>query len=235
MKDVEILYPEICNLFGDTGNARFLKACTQNYAETALNDVPAFVNEEVKLIYLGPMTENNQIRVMERLEPYRNRIEELIDKGTVFISTGNSYEIFGKRITDTNGASTPCMGMMDFTVSRDFLHRESGLIMGTWKDLEIVGFKATFTSVYPGSGLDTFVNVTKGLTMNPESSCEGIVKNNFFGTALLGPMLILNPLFTKRIFETAGIDTSGIPFYKEMVDAYNIRVNEFKQSRIGIH
>lgn len=235
MKDVEILYPEICNLFGDTGNARFLKACTQNYAETALNDVPAFVNEEVKLIYLGPMTENNQIRVMERLEPYKNKIEELIDKGTVFISTGNSYEIFGKRITDTNGASTPCMGMMDFTVSRDFLHRESGLIMGTWKDLEIVGFKATFTSVYPGSGLDTFVNVTKGLTMNPESSCEGIVKNNFFGTALLGPMLILNPLFTKRIFETAGIDTAGIPFYKEMVDAYNIRVNEFKQSRIGIH
>lgn len=235
MRDVEILYPEICNLFGDTGNARFLKACTQNYSETALNDIPAFVNEEVKLIYLGPMTENNQIRVMERLEPYRSRIEELIDKGTVFIATGNSYEIFGNKITDTNGASTPCMGMMDFTVSRDFLHRESGLIMGTWNDLEIVGFKAAFTSVYPGSGLDTFINVTKGLTMNPESKCEGIVKNNFFGTALLGPMLILNPLFTKRIFETAGISAAEIPFYKEMVDAYNIRVNEFKQSRIGIH
>lgn len=235
MKTVEILYPEICDLFGDTGNARFLKACTDDYVETALNDVPAFVNEDVKLIYFGPMTENNQIRAMERLEPYKERICELIDSGTIFIATGNSYEIFGKSITDSNGASTPCMNILDFTVSRDLMHRESGLIMGNWKDLEIVGFKASFTSVYPGEGVETFVDVTKGMTMNPESKCEGIVKNNFFGTALLGPMLILNPLFTRKIFETAGIPSENIPFYKEMTDAYNIRVNEFKQSQIGIH
>ncbi len=235
MKTVEILYPEICNLFGDTGNARFLKNCTDDYVETALNDVPAFVNEEVKLIYFGPMTENNQIRAMERLLPYKDRIIELINNGTVFIATGNSYEIFGKSITDSNSSSTPCMNILDFTVSRDYMNRESGLIIGNYKELEIVGFKASFTKIYAGEGVDTFVNVTKGMTMNPESKFEGIVKNNFFGTALLGPMLILNPLFTKKIFESAGIPSDNIPFYNEMMDAYDIRVNEFKQSQIGIH
>lgn len=232
---IEILYPEICNLFGDSGNARFLKSCTDDYIETALNDVPAFVKNDVKLIYFGPMTENNQLRAMKRLTPYKQRILELIDKGTVFIATGNSYEIFGKRITDKNAESTDCMDMLDFTVSRDFLHRQSGLVMGNYGDMEIVGFKATFTDIYPEEGVDTFVNVTKGMTMNPSSKCEGIVKNNFFGTSLLGPMLVLNPLFTKKIFDIAGIPSENIPFYKEMMDAYNIRVNEFKQSSIGIH
>ena len=73
MKTAEILFPEICNLFGDTGNARFIKSCAEDYIETPLNGTPAFVGEDVKLIYLGPLTENNQIRVMERLAPYRER------------------------------------------------------------------------------------------------------------------------------------------------------------------
>lgn len=235
MKNVEILYPEICNLFGDTGNARFLKSCTDSFIETAFNDVPAFVNEDVRLIYFGPMTENDQIRAMQRLLPYKERIISLIDNGTVFIATGNSYEIFGNRITDKNSESTECMGLLDFTVSRDFMHRKSGLVIGNYKDIEIVGFKATFTDIYPGKGMETFVNVTKGMTMNPQSKHEGIIKNNFFGTSLIGPLLVLNPLFTKKIFDIAGIPSDSIPFYKEMLDAYNVRLNEFKQNNIGIH
>lgn len=235
MKTAEILFPEICNLFGDTGNARFIKSCTEDYIETSLNSVPAFVNEDVRLIYFGPLTENNQIRVMERLAPYRERISELIDNGTVFIATGNSYEIFGKSITDSDGSVTPCLDILDFSVTRDFFKRESGLILGSYKDIEIVGFKASFTNIYPGESAESFIKVTKGLTMNPESRCEGIVKNNFFGTSILGPLLILNPLFTKRIFSAAGISEEKIPFYSEMMDAYNIRLKEFKQNQIGIH
>ena len=114
MKTAEILFPEICNLFGDTGNARFIKSCAEDYIETPLNGTPAFVGEDVKLIYLGPLTENNQIRVMERLAPYRERISRLIDNGTVFIATGNSYEIFGNSITDSDGSVTPCLDILDF-------------------------------------------------------------------------------------------------------------------------
>lgn len=235
MKTAEILFPEICNLFGDTGNARFIKSCTEDYIETPLNSVPAFVNEDVRLIYFGPLTENNQIRVMERLAPYRERISELIDNGTVFIATGNSYEIFGKSITDSDGSVTPCLDILDFSIKRNFFKRESGLILGSYKDIEIVGFKASFTNIYPGESAESFINVTKGLTMNPESSFEGIIKNNFFGTSILGPLLILNPIFTKRIFNIIGIPEEKIPFYNEMLNAYNIRLKEFKQNQIGIH
>lgn len=235
MKTAEILFPEICNLFGDTGNARFIKSCTEDYIETSLNSVPAFVNEDVKLIYFGPLTENNQIRVMERLAPYRERISELIDNGTVFIATGNSYEIFGKSITDSDGTVTSCLDILDFSVTRNFLKRESGLILGRYKDIEIVGFKASFTNIYPGESAESFINVTKGLTMNPESRFEGIIKNNFIGTSILGPLLILNPIFTKRIFSIVGIPEEKIPFYNEMLNAYNIRLKEFKQNQIGIH
>lgn len=235
MKKAEILYPELCNLFGDTGNTRFIRACAENCVDTALNEVPAFVGEDVGLVYLGSMTENNQLRAMEKLMPYKDRIAELIDKGTVFIATGNSYEIFGKSLTDEDGSRIQLMGIFDFTVKRNFMKRESGLCIGKYGDIEIVGFKASFTKIYPGEKTETFISVSKGLTMNPESGYEGVVRNNFYGTALLGPLLVLNPIFSKKVFETAEIMSGDIPFYKEMMDAYKIRTNEFKQKHIGIH
>ena len=37
--------------------------------------------------------------------------------------------------------------------------------------------------------------------MNPESKQEGVRKNNFFATYLLGPLLPLNPSFSEKLVE----------------------------------
>ena len=65
---VEILFPEFCNLFGDMYNMKYLKMCLPNaeFIETALDEIPAFVNEDVNLIYLGPMTEKTQEKVKQK-------------------------------------------------------------------------------------------------------------------------------------------------------------------------
>ena len=62
---IEALYPEVCNLFGDTGNLRYLKLCLPQatFIETALNDEPYFVHHPVSMIYLGPMSEHTQCTV----------------------------------------------------------------------------------------------------------------------------------------------------------------------------
>ena len=70
------------------------------FIETALDDKPAFVTENVNMIYLGPMTENTQEKVIKRLKPYKERIEELIDKNVVFLFTGkcnrSTWKIYRK-------------------------------------------------------------------------------------------------------------------------------------------
>ena len=75
---IEALYPEVCNLFGDTGNLRYLKLCLPQatFIETALNDEPYFVHHPVSMIYLGPMSEHTQCTIISKLAPYRERIAE---------------------------------------------------------------------------------------------------------------------------------------------------------------
>ena len=52
---IEILFPEICNLFGDMGNMKYLKKCLPNaeFISTAFGDKPLFASEKPNLIYLA--------------------------------------------------------------------------------------------------------------------------------------------------------------------------------------
>ena len=87
---IEELFPEVCNLFGDTGNMRYLKLCLPEaeYISTKLNDTPYFAEHDVNMVYMGPMTEQTQINVIKRLMPYKDRIADMINKGTIFLMTG---------------------------------------------------------------------------------------------------------------------------------------------------
>ena len=97
---IEILFPEFCNLFGDISNMKYLRKCLPNeeYIETSIEDEPAFLNEDIQFIYMGAMTERTQEKVIKKLMPYKEKINELIEKGVVLLCTGNALEIFGKYI-----------------------------------------------------------------------------------------------------------------------------------------
>lgn len=234
---IEELFPEVCNLFGDGANMRYLKLCLPEaeYISTALNDKPHFADNDVNMIYMGPMTENTQIEVIKRLKPYKKRIEELIEKGVVFLMTGNSHEVFGNKIIDTDGTEVECLGINDFYAKRDMLHRFSGLVLGKYEDIEIAAFRAQFTEGFAGEGVEPFVKMTKGVPMNKKDFTEGYVKNNFYGTYLLGPLLVLNPYFTKKILHTICGKERTLAFEPETIKAYEARLEDFKDNKVGIH
>ena len=102
---IEVLFPEFCNLYGDLANMKYLQKCLPEaeFIETAFDQEPVFVKEEVNLIYLGPMTETMQERAISKLKNYRKRLQEVIDQNTVMLLTGNSLEIFGNYIEKENG------------------------------------------------------------------------------------------------------------------------------------
>ena len=47
--------------------------------------------------------------------------------------------------------------------------------------------------------------VIKGIGLNKESNVEGFRIKNVFGTYVLGPILVFNPLFTKHILDLLGV------------------------------
>ncbi|MBP3256272.1 MAG: hypothetical protein J6M60_07315 [Clostridia bacterium] len=227
---IEILFPEFCNLYGDISNMKYLKKCLPkaNYIETAFDEEPTFVKEKVNFIYLGPMTENMQEKVIKKLMPYKERIEELINDNVIFLITGNAIEIFGKYIENEDGSKIDALGIFDIYAKRDMLHRDNSMFIGTWEGVEVVGFKSLFTFAYGNNDENYFAKVEKGFGLNKESKLEGICKNNFIATYLIGPILILNPDLTKKLIEKMGINDPKIAFEQDLINAYNQRIKEFR-------
>ena len=227
---IEILFPEFCNLFGDMYNMKYLKMCIPDaeFIETALEEEPAFVKEDVNLIYLGPMTENTQEKVIARLLPYKERILELIEKNVVFLFTGNAIEVLGKYIENEDGSKIDGLGIFDVYAKRDMFHRHNSYLIGTYEDIEVIGFKSQFTMMYGDNTQTPFIEVEKGIGINKDSKIEGIKKNNFIGTYLIGPLLILNPLFTKKILEMLGVNNE-VALKEDTMSAYEARIRELRK------
>ena len=229
MMQIEILYPEICNLFGDTGNMRYLRRCLPDaeFVETKLWDEPLFVKETPSLIYMGSMTEKSQIKVIERLLPYRDRIAELIEGGTCFLFTGNSMEVLGERI-ESKDEELEGLGVLKIRAKRDMKNRHNSMLLGKFEEIDIVGFHSRFSTAE--SEEQGFAEVIRGCGTNSGAKTEGVRKNNFFGTYLLGPILVLNPDFTRYLLKLIGAE-GNIAFEETARKAFELRLAEFKDTK----
>ena len=132
MNKIEMLYPEICNLFGDYANVKYLSSCIENaeVINTHLTDEPHFINEDTDFIYMGSMTEKSQELVIKRLKPYTEKIKEMIDKNKVILFTGNAVEILGNYIEKDDGSKIEALGILNFYAKRQMMNRVNSLILG---------------------------------------------------------------------------------------------------------
>lgn len=225
---IEYLFPEIANLFGDSANFKYLRKSLPDaeFVETSLNSVPTFAERSVDLIYMGPMSERHQVLAVDRLRPYRNRLAELIENGTHFLMCGNSFEIFGHYM-ENGSIKTDGLDILDFYTVTDTSDRYNGFFLGDHQGIKITAFNSRFSHSYPGSDCEGFAKVIRGHGINKNCGSEGIVKNNFVGTYLLGPLLVLNPLYTATLLKKLGTD--AVPaFYEASMDAYERRLAEFE-------
>ena len=217
---IEILFPEVCNLYGDSGNVMLLENTLKKASiiKTTLLDEPYFVKHDVDFIYMGPATPNKQKKVLEKLMPYKERLKELINKGVVFLFTGNALEIMGKSI---NGDAA--LDIFDYESFIDEGSRYTSLFIGKYKGLknEIVGYKAQ------SSNSNISSNYLFNCIKEKNIKDEGIHINNFYGTNLLGPILVLNPYFTKKLLNLIGYN-GNLYVEDELITAYKIRLKEFK-------
>ena len=227
---IEVLYPEICCLFGDKANMRYFEMCLPEaeFIKTPVSEMPRFLTEDVDMVYFGSCSESNQERILSRLKDHKARIEELIEKGVIFLMTGNAFEIMGNYIEKPDGEKIEALGIVDFYAKRTIPKRNNSLFIGKFGETELVGYTSRFSHSYDIKEEDAFINVTKGYGSFIDAKTEGIRKNNLYGTYLLGPFLIQNPLFTKQLMTKLGVENPQLAFEEEIMKAYDVRVKEFK-------
>ena len=152
---IEVLYPEICNLYGDLGNIRYLqKSCPElEVVETDLKSRPAFLDGGVDLVYVGSATEHGLQLLVEALTPYRDALADYIDAGNRMLATGNALDALGKYVDIDGKRAFDGLGLLATHAEYHMLKRHSSFFLGKFQDMDIVGFKSVFGHTYPDDEL----------------------------------------------------------------------------------
>ena len=232
---IEILFQEVCGLYGDSQNPVYLQKTLPDaeFIFTALTDTPYFVDHTPDMIYIGCMSESIQRRVISKLLPFKDRIQNLVEQGVVFLATGNAGEIFTKQIDYvTEGITTEGLGLFDLQVKTDYFKRYNGKVLGKLNDIDVVGFRSQFSFLYGDNSNGFFLACDRGCGINKQSTLEGMRKNNLICTQLLGPILPLNPLLCEHLIELTG-NTAEAAFRTAAMNAYHARLQEFRNPSVN--
>lgn len=193
---IAYLYYDLLNLYGENGNIKALKKELEHQglivAIHFLTIGDSLEFDKYDLIYMGASTEENQKIVIPHLCKYKEDIKRAINDNKFFFITGNAIELFGKYILDKGNDKIDTLGIFSYHTKYEKKRLINESIMKcNFIDVPIIGFQNQSTSLldnkYP------LFNVIKGIGSYPNSPNEGIKYKNFYGTYLLGPILIRNP------------------------------------------
>ena len=204
------LYYDLLNLYGEQGNVLALKDFFKNQNieisidYLSLKDEIDFNNYDI--VYLGSGSNENLLLALEDIKRYKKELTKYIDNNNYLISTGNSYLLFGQKIDELDA-----LGIFDYYAkSTDRIRCHSFM---QYQDLSpIVGFQNR--SFIVQNNENHLFKVIDGNADNLKSEYEGYHYKNFFGTFLVGPLLIRNPHFTDLIIA----DISKKHDYKYHID-----------------
>lgn len=234
MKTIKIahLYYDLMNLYGENGNVRFLhKKIEDQNIKTEIHFLT--INDDIDFtkydfFYIGTGSEENLRLVLNDLKKYKKEIKKAI-KDKFFLVTGNALELFANNIT-LKDETIKGLGIFSYNVlEEEFRIVGEQYFSADFLDEKIIGFQNRSCSI---DNIDNYLfKVNTGCGINPNRDIEGIKENNFYGTYLLGPILVRNPelcdyiikeLCTKNNlpFKEPDKNTSAYKAYYELINNF---------------
>ena len=201
------LYYDLLNLYGESGNVRAFKKFLERQnidAEVHFLTIGDKIDfKKYDFYYMGAGSEESQRMVLEDLFPHREEIKEAVDAGKMFLVTGNSMELFGKKIRMQNGKVLRCLGVFEYHACQS-----------TGRIVTEIHYNYDKLPLDKGGYIVGFQNCNCGIVKNNERMFElpnNMNHNNFFATEILGPILIRNPYFTNMLVEKL-LAQKGLPY-----------------------
>lgn len=185
------LFYDLLNMYGENGNVRALvKKLEEQGIKVrvdflSLEDDIKFNNYD--LIYFGSGSDENLLLAANYLKKYKDEIIKAINDKKYFIVTGNGLEVIANlNVLDFKIKQIP------FQIIGEQVY-ESKLIKH-----KIIGFQNRH-SIIEECHEENLFSVISGTGWSIKGKYEGTKKNNFYGTYLLGPLLIRNPYFLEYL------------------------------------
>lgn len=205
------LYPDVLNLYGDTGNILCLqKRLAWRGIESSVTALPIGAKADFTrfdLFFIGGGQDFEQEVLLADLHTGKSaEIRAAVEDGKTFLCICGGYQMMGQYYKPHKGEQCDFIGALDlYTLGSetrmigDYLFRcdeESGASL-------VVGFENHSGKTYLGEGVAPLGKVLSGYGNNGEDGTEGVRYHNVFGTYGHGPLLPKNPEFADLILQTA--------------------------------
>lgn len=197
--DIQILhfYPDLMSLYGSYANVSVLKrrleqlGCTVTV--TAVLPGQSADLSRADFLYMGAGTERAQKAALEDFSRYGEVVRSAAADGCVMLFAGNSMELLGASITDSEGKRYEGIALAPFTSvqgQRRFVEDVYGHT-DLYSDA-VVGFMNKCSTI---SSVETplVTSMALGYGNEGEKMPEGFHQNNVFASELTGPLLVKNP------------------------------------------
>lgn len=209
------LYPDLLDLYGDSGNIEVLKYRLQKRGIECIVDTYSILEEkpnfcDYNLIFMGGGADREQQILSDDLIKYKDDIIKAIEKGVFVLLICGGYQLFGKYYKDALGNVIDGLGIFDYyTISAGKKNRNIGNIIIDSnidsQNYKVIGFENHGGITYNVSnsfGKILFKN------LNNSSENEGFMLPNVIGTYLHGPLLSKNPCLADYIIKV-GLECSN--------------------------
>lgn len=190
------LYPELMNIYGDTGNIICLsKRCEWRGIEVEVKNIS--LNDPLKegdcdLFFFGGGQDQSQIPVAKDLKDKSDVLRKEIESGIPLLSICGGYQLLGEYYQPFEGARLQGAGIFP-VYTKASNDRMIGNIIIESKFGKLVGFENHSGKTYIKDNSKSLGDVIKGFGNNGEDKSEGCIHKNAIGCYMHGSLLPKNP------------------------------------------
>lgn len=230
------LYPELLNLYGDSGNILVLRrrlewrgiVCDVN--EVHVGDTPSFANADI--VFIGGGTDREQRIVCEALLACRNELVSYVEDGGVLGAVCGGYQLLGDSYV-MGDERVQGLSLVD-------LHTERGsprlignvAVQSRISPQPVVGYENHGGRTILGPGVEPMGKVIYGFGNDGKSGYEGCLYKNVVGTYVHGPLLPKNPGVADYLISRALERRYGEGGLEPLDDAQELEANRVMYDRM---
>ena len=185
------------NMYGDYGNVVMLEKRLEELGMDVTVECRSagdvLFDGSYDFIYCGAGTEKKRDKALGLLRSEKDALRAAIESGTQVLFTGNSWEMLGRSIHTVDGEDVAGLGFFDYvTMEKDTRITHDIVAETDLLDRPVVGFVNKCGSV---TDVETplFTKLILGPGNSEGADAEGFRYRNFYGTELIGPLLVKNP------------------------------------------
>ncbi len=232
---ITVLFPELLNMFGDSGNLLCLKKrLNWRGIDVTVNniniDIPVDLTD-TDILYLGGGGETETLNTLNKLMLYKDRVKEYVEKGGVLLAVCSGFELLGESF-EIKGEKKEGLGILSVNSKQDKKRISSDIIIES--DFGIIcGFENHLGRMNIGNN-KPLGKVKYGSGNNGNDGYEGVIYKNTFATYMDGPVLPKNPKLCDELIKRALLNKNETADLQELDDSVELTAQKYIIDKYGL-